>query len=383
MFELSAGPNPVPDFEEALRVIKVDDSHFVGAHPLRLPVKGGRGVYGGHMIAQSLLVGIESTRDNETNQVFIPDSYHLYFIGAGNSKVPMNYTVERLYDDENISKRFIIVEQKGKRRLTCLITLRRPGSKPFHDGSHLDISIPVSKIQLKYPDPDLLHQVQHTDFIRNAFGKEFIDYRECPEENEQYAAERWLTVFTGIRNHAEPGAQVETIVEELPDAQGTMHSVEKSILRPKNSQSFRNPIYNFVGLADLSDSAFLTTMARILHIPWAPSLEVDSTYDPGRDATFIMRSTLNAAHIFHYNAMSLDHHIYFHNEDYTSNEESSFDICKEWLAFTYQMKRLSNNRTLVRGFIFNENKKCIATVIQEGLTIMQNGVGSSADQSRL
>lgn len=57
MLELTAGPNPVPDFEEALRVIKLDETHYVGAHPLRLPVTGGRGVYGGHLIAQSLLCG--------------------------------------------------------------------------------------------------------------------------------------------------------------------------------------------------------------------------------------------------------------------------------------------------------------------------------------
>ena len=384
MLELTAGPNPVPDFEEALRVIKLDETHYVGAHPLRLPVTGGRGVYGGHLIAQSLLVAIESTRDSTTNQVFIPDSYHLYFINAGNAKTPMNYTVTKLYDDSISSKRFIVVQQNGKNRLTCLVNLRKPGTKTLHqEGSGPNISIPVPPIQLKYPNPDELHQVQHTDFVRNAFGKEFIDYRECPEEKDQYAAERWLTVFTGLRNHAEPGASLEAVTEELPDASGKIHKVEKVILRPKDSQSVRDPIYNYVGLADLSDSAFLTTMTRILHIPWAPSLEIDETYDESRDATYIMRTTLNAAHIFHYNAMSLDHHIYFHNQDYTPDDDSNFDICKDWLAFTYQMKRLSNNRTLVRGFLFNEKHKCIATVVQEGLTIVYNGVGNTADKSRL
>ncbi|EMG50687.1 TES1 Peroxisomal acyl-coenzyme A thioester hydrolase 1 [Candida maltosa Xu316] len=381
--ELSAGPNPLPDLEEALRVIQIDETHYVGAHPLRKPVTGSRGVYGGHTIAQSLLVGIESTRDPITKKVFIPDSYHSYFINAGDAKVPMNYTVTKLYDDENMKKRFIVVEQKGKTRLTCLVSLRKPGTKPLHGQSNLDISIPVPKIQLKYPNPDELHQVQHTDFVRNAFGKELMDFRECPEENNQYAAERWLTVFSGITNHPEPGATLQTVVEELPDATGTMHKVEKQILRPKDSSSVRDPMYNYIGLADLSDSAFLTTMARVLHIPWAPSLEIDDTYDDSRDATIVMRSTLNAAHIFHYNAMSLDHHIYFHNDDYTPDDDSKFDICKDWLAFTYQMKRLSNNRTLVRGYLFNENHRCIATVVQEGLTIIYNGVGKTADKSRL
>lgn len=367
MFELSAGPNPFPDFEEALRVIKIDDTHYVGAHPLRLPIHGARGVYGGHMMAQSLLVGIESTRDEKTNKVFVPDSYHLYFIGAGNAKVPMDYTVEKLYDDENISKRYVIAKQKGRHRLTCLVTLRRPNSKPVHD---FDVSPPVPKIQLKYPNPDELYQVQHTDFVRNAFGKELIDYRECPEEDKQAPAERWVTVFSGISNQPQPNARYDTIVEPFPDAQGTIHTLEKNILRPRDTQSFRDPMYNLVGLTDLSDSAFLTTMARVLHLPFARSLQVDGTYDPSTDATHIMRRSLNVHQIVHYNAMSLDHHIYFHST--SEDDESGFDICKDWLTFTYQMKRLSNNRCMVRGYIFNEKHKCIATVIQEGLTVFHS-----------
>ncbi|CAI5756478.1 unnamed protein product [Candida verbasci] len=389
MLELSAGENPLPDFEEAFKVNKIDEFNYIGAHPLRLPVSAGRGVYGGHMIAQSLLVAIESTKNDQTGEYFIPDSYHSFFINAGNYRTPMEYKVNKLYDSDSIAKRYIEVVQRGKNRLTCLVTLRKAGTKTLHSNSNplskLDISVKPPTLRHKYPDPDKLYQVQHTDFVRNAFGPELLDYKLCPEENNIPASETWLTLFTGLKNIPEKGNnQYETITEELPDAIGNLHTSEKKILKPKYSRSMKNPIYNYVGLADISDSAIITLMARVLHIPWTPSLERDQReYNAETDATFVIRSTLNAAHIFHYNAMSLDHHIYFHNDDYVPTDGSKFDVCKDWLSLTYQLKRLSNNRLLMRGFVFNENDKCIATIIQEGLTIMFDSVGSTADKSRL
>lgn len=379
---IAAPEVPYPDFEEAFRVIQIDDTHYVGAHPLTLPIRVARGVYGGHMIAQSLLVAIESTRDPNTNKVMIPDSYHLHFIGAGNHKIPMNYTVEKIYDDETMSKRYITAEQQGRNRLVCMVSLRKPGTAPLHNRD-LDESIPVPKLQKKYPDINKLYQVEHLGFVRNAYSKEFMDYRECPEENDQYASERWLTVFGGIKNVAEPGTEHETIVEHLPNALNEIEPVEKTILRPLHSKSFSDPMFNFIGLANLSDSAFITTMPRILHLPWDPSIERSGTYDSASDALLLMRHSLNVLHIFHYNAMSLDHHIYFHNDDYTPNDESAFDVCKDWLTLTYQMKRLLNSRLLCRGYFFNDKGKCVATIVQEGLALVYEGVGETADKSKL
>ncbi|KAI5968856.1 hypothetical protein CANMA_002030 [Candida margitis] len=380
MLTVSAGENPRPDFEESLRVVKIDDTHYVGAHCLRKPVKMARGIYGGHMIAQSLLVGIESTRLETTNEVMIPDSYHSFFINAGNNKTPMEYEVTKLYDDELISKRSIVVSQGGKNRLTCVVILRKQGTKPLHK---IDENIPPPLIQTRYPDPDKLHQVQHTDFCRNAFDDDFVDHRRTPEERKLHFAERWISIFTGLKNIPEPGAKYDKVKDALPDAVGNMQSYELDILRPKNSQSVKDPIYNYVGLGEISDSTFITTLARVLHIPWAPSLERGEEYVPELDATYLMRSSLNALHVLHYNAMSLDHHIYFHNDEYEPTDGSAFDISKDWLAFTYQMKRLSNGRVLARGYMFNENRKCVATVLQEGLALLSEGVATTADKSRL
>ena len=65
------------DFEESFRVKKVGEWKWEGVHPLKLPLRLARGVYGGHTVAQTLLVGIESAPG------YIPNSFHSYFIGPG------------------------------------------------------------------------------------------------------------------------------------------------------------------------------------------------------------------------------------------------------------------------------------------------------------
>ncbi|ABN65994.2 peroxisomal acyl-CoA thioesterase [Scheffersomyces stipitis CBS 6054] len=327
----------IEDFEEAFRVVRVEEDRYVGAHRLELPMIGARGVYGGHTAAQSLLVGIRCVRDDPSRADFLPESFHMYFIAAGDPRVPMSYEVAKLYDDENMSKRSIKVIQKGRVRSNVLVTMVKPGYKT---QKAVDIAMPVPPLQLKYPDPNKLYQVHHTGYVRNAYSDEFVDYSLCPEEDALYPAERWIT----------------------------------KIMRPHNQQSFKDPTNNYVALADLSDSALLTTMARVLHLPWNPTEDHPfEEIDHSKNAMSIMPITLNALHLFHYNAMSLDHHIYFHNDN-IGEDIKSYDAVKDWLCLTYQMTRHRNSRTLVRGFMYNKKHQCVATIIQEGLTIMHDSV---------
>ncbi|CUM67060.1 uncharacterized protein PRCAT00004749001 [Priceomyces carsonii] len=316
----------IPDFEEAIRVIKIDEENYMGAYPLRLPMIGARGVYGGHTVAQTLLVAIESAPED-----FVPHSFHAYFVKAGSGKTPMHYKVLKLHDDERFAKRSIQVIQEGKVRFNCIASLVKS-----NNSSSFEIQPPIPKAQIKYPDMDKLTVVHHTDYIRNAYSPEFEDFRLVPEENSQEPADRWIVVFSGL----------------------------------DQPSPFKNPSSHYVGMADLTDSAFLTTMARVLHLPWNPTENgpVES-FDEEKDARKLMERSLNILHLFHYNAMSLDHHIYFHD-----NDHANFDMTKDWLCFAYQMRRLSNSRTLVRGHLFNKEGKCVATVVQEGLTYLFEGI---------
>ncbi|KAG2732991.1 hypothetical protein G9P44_003981 [Scheffersomyces stipitis] len=363
----------IEDFEEAFRVVRVEEDRYVGAHRLELPMIGARGVYGGHTAAQSLLVGIRCVRDDPSRADFLPESFHMYFIAAGDPRVPMSYEVAKLYDDENMSKRSIKVIQKGRVRSNVLVTMVKPGYKT---QKAVDIAMPVPPLQLKYPDPNKLYQVHHTGYVRNAYSDEFVDYSLCPEEDALYPAERWITVFSGIRNQPEPGKENEfdELEEVIVDSKGKEMKSTKKIMRPHNQQSFKDPTNNYVALADLSDSALLTTMARVLHLPWNPTEDHPfEEIDHSKNAMSIMPITLNALHLFHYNAMSLDHHIYFHNDN-IGEDIKSYDAVKDWLCLTYQMTRHRNSRTLVRGFMYNKKHQCVATIIQEGLTIMHDSV---------
>lgn len=383
----------IEDFEEAFRVIKTGENTWRGAHPLRLPVKMARGVYGGNTIAQTLLVAIESTRQGD--EVFIPESFHLYFVKAGNAKIPMEYEVNNCYDDHILKQRDIKVIQKGKIVSTALCTLRKQTvfgqTKNSGKSSTFSISPEIPQLVNKYPEPNKLHRTYHTDYVRNAYSDEFVDYNLCPEEKNIPPAERWITVWSGTNNIIDPKYANcrEEVTEEIhqtivkaidEDEQEEGYSTVQlldagpsKIIPPKYQKSFTDPMFNLIGLANLSDSALLTTLARILHIPWNPTEDHPFLeYDGSKDAKQIMVHSLNAIQIFHYSAMSLDHHIYFHIDNF--EDDNFFDVVKEWLCFSYQVKRLSNNRSLVRGHLFNEKKKCVATVIQEGLTYMFQGI---------
>lgn len=317
------------DFEDSFRVKKIGEWKWEGVRPLKLPLKLARGVYGGHTVAQTLLVGMESAPG------YVPNSFHSYFIGPGDSTVPMQYFVTELHTGKNFASRYIKVVQKGTVRLNCLVSLTKKGAKP---GPDTQVAPPKL---LETTDPDTLEQVVHTTYIRNAYPPEFVDKSLAQDELNTPASERWITLF---------------------------HKIEQD-------HEFTDPKFNFIGLADLSDSVILTTLARALHMPWNSTINNKRReYDEEKDARKLMPISLNMMHIYHYNAMSLDHHIYFHTDDY----ENGFDLINNWLTFHYQFRVHSNNRTLVRVYAYNREGNCVATIIQEGLTYLQDGVSDNA-----
>lgn len=319
----------IDDFEEAFRVIKIDEEHYVGAHPLRLPMEAARGVYGGNTISQTLLVGVKSASED-----YVPHSFHSFFIAPGKATMPMEYHVVKINDTGDIIKRSIKVTQKGKVKFTALVSLIRKDVKL--DDTETDFQTNPQELHTKYRDPSSLHTLRHTGYMRNAYSDEFVDHKLLPEENKLSPADRWIQVWSGVH---------------------------------QENNTFKDKMFNYISLGAVSDSVFLTTLARVLHAPWNPT-ETRSfeEVDLDKDARIWMNVSLNALHLFHYNAMSLDHHMYFH-----SNDPNDFDLAKYWLTFNYQARRVSNNRTLVRGHYYTKDGKQIATVAQEGLTLAFKG----------
>lgn len=314
-------------FENTFDVEKIDEENYVGKVPLKMPLKMARGVYGGHTCAQTLLVAIRSAPG------LIPHSLHSYFLAPGNSNVPMRYKVMKLLDSRNFAIRYIEVHQNDRIRYTCTVSLVRPGRR----------NNPKSKYDIRDPFPGKIDRnastskVQHhTGYILTSYNDKFLDYKLVPEEVEKHPTQRNL-VFHHKINQDDP---------------------------------FSDRAYNYVALADISDSALLTTLARVLHIPWNPTKDHPYLeYQEERTALFALDLSINALHIYHYNAMSLDHHIYFHMDDF-----ESFDPCASWLTSDVRYKRHSNNRTVVESSMYNSDGVCVATVVQEGLVVFHQGI---------
>lgn len=323
-----SSPTQTDDFEDALKVRKINDSLWEGVHPLRLPIQGARGVYGGHMCAQTLLVAIELAPG------YVPLLFHSHFIKPGNPTMVCTYNVVNLSDTDDLCVRQVHLIQKDQLMYSAVCTLVKEGSGYRRDV----VSVPRPPLTLKYEDPEKLNQSFHTDFIRNAYSDEFVDWRLCPEEEQQEPSERWISIW------------------------GRLHQSHKREAVDKR--------FNFVGLADLSDAAILTTLARVLHLNWNPTLDNPfHEQDDSKDARELMNMSLNGLHIFHYQAMSLDHHLYFHCDSF-----DAFNVIGDWTSIAYQYKISKNNRTLLRGHFYDKNGRCLASYVQEGLTILQPGV---------
>lgn len=364
-------PPVIEDFEELIRVIRQAPDVWVGAHPLRLPMKMARGVYGGNTIAQTLLVAIELTRSDD-GATYIPELFHMYFVKAGNWKIPMTYRVTFASDDDGLARRYIEVVQQDNIISTCLCSLRRPRAKGQPRNPQHEIQRQMTTVSKKY-DPRQLSKTYHTGFVRNAYSKEFTDYTACPEEKSLAPSDRWLTVWLGLHNVIDPKyagreEELKVRVRLEEDESSVFEAGPAEVIPPQYQKLFKEPVYNLIGLANISDLAFLTTQARVNHIPWNPTQDhpVDAL-DEGKDAGLLITHSLNILQIWHYQAMSLDHHIYFH-VDLMEDDDQGFDIVKDWLCFNYSTKRVNNLRALVRGFMYNQKGYCVATVIQEGLT---------------
>lgn len=82
----------VAPIETQLRLEKFEENLFRSTEVLWRP-KNARGVFGGVVIAQSLMAAVKTV-----DQKFYVHSMHCYFVTAGDNKIPIVYQVERVRD---------------------------------------------------------------------------------------------------------------------------------------------------------------------------------------------------------------------------------------------------------------------------------------------
>lgn len=350
-FDLSSvyPPNTAINVEDVYGIVKTGDFTFKGKEPLQKPAAAARGAYGGNIAGQAVLVAIRSSPEG-----FFPHSLHSYFVKPVSSTAVVDWEVEEILSGKNFCNRAVKGLQDGELKFFANVSLTKRNSFKTSMDKYEDY---VKKEEEKAKrtkegtldgdedddddDPvlrPLLFQTpQHDWFDRNKVQDIPLDtrgacnlvYHKLPEEMHDLqltgredsipAAERRVSYYTqwGIENEGGVNQPLTGVTKE----------------------------FQFVGLAVISDALFLTRLARVLRV-----------------------EGVDLKDFVHYFLVSLDHIIYFHDED--------FDTTK-WMQFSFKAVRLVNNKALLEAEMYDSKGVHVATVIQEGL-VHFNGLESHA-----
>ncbi|KAK6457979.1 thioesterase-like superfamily-domain-containing protein [Scheffersomyces xylosifermentans] len=300
---------------------------YQGLQTLAKPTKMSRGVYGGNLCAQTLVVAMESVPANEG---FVPHSLHSYFVKAGDDTIPCNYQVEKLNDGKNFANRLIRVVQNGELKYIVMVSLTKKNSlekakKEYNNNEKnpypFEFQSAVPSTFYKYPQKDLELNTNfdHSGMLQHKFPPNFVDHELENDEHLKAAGDRELSFYIRLK--------------------------EEEQLQSK---------YRYAGFAMVSDSIYLSSLSRILHLPKLSSGLPISVF--GEKAPYFF-------------SVSLDHSIYFHDDDFDP---------KEWAFVNFKAPRFSNNRVLLQAGYYDKNGKLFATIVQEGLVFFKNGTEHKA-----
>lgn len=307
------------DLEEEFGVEKIGPNLYRGKKPIAKPDKRSRGAFGGFLAGQALVVAIESVPKE-----FKPHLFHSYFVKAVDDLAPLEWAVDEVSNGRNYANRSLKAYQYGDIVYTANVSLTKKistkkaieetGVKPF------EFQTPKHEWFNRHKLEDLPVADVNSRFLAyHKFFPEVVSLEDTREEDNISPAERQLSWYFkwGIEN------------------EGDFHQPLANL----------DSKYQYVGMASLTDTVYLTRLLRILRI---------------EDA--------DHSQFIHYFSVSLDHTIYFHDDD--------FDVTK-WMSFTFKVTRFSHNRALCQGEVYNDKGVHVATIVQEGL-VMLNGLEEGA-----
>ncbi|WP_328823390.1 acyl-CoA thioesterase [Metallococcus carri] len=133
------GPDPSPADLDEDDVPSRELELFVG----RSQITPHKRVFGGQVLAQSLIAAGRSVQAVDGLQARRPHSLHAYFIRPGDSLEPIRFAVENLRDGNSFSVRRVFAMQKGRTILSATLSFQEPA-----DGLDHQAQMPST------PDPD-------------------------------------------------------------------------------------------------------------------------------------------------------------------------------------------------------------------------------------
>lgn len=118
-----------------------------------LPMPYGR-VYGGQVLAQSVMAGGLTVPAEEDGTVRRLHSLHAYFVRPGDDQSPIHFIVQRIRDGASFSARRVMAVQHGRTILNLASSFQRPGPGLDHQDPMPEVPEPESLPSLleKYDD---------------------------------------------------------------------------------------------------------------------------------------------------------------------------------------------------------------------------------------
>lgn len=336
-------------FAEAFELVQINSSTFEGKKPLTKPNPKSRGVYGGNLAGQAILAAMKTVPPG-----FSPESFHSLFVKNASDQIPVTWEIDEVSNGRSFCCRTVRGVQEGKIKYMVDISFAKKNSLKEAEADHQNyLEARRSKLAMKdsgLAEGTVDEKDDDDDDDDDLVQKPFYFLTAYPDWLKNIDKSKMIhNSSTGQKRFIE-----HLIPRQLVSLEGSKY--EESIPASKRRLAFfvrlgdgntklEDPNLQFAGLAVLSDSLFLTKLARLLRI-----------------------STVNLNQVAHYFSVSLDHTIYFHDTD--------FD-CTEWIAFGFKALRLVNNRVLLEAELYNSAGQHVATVIQEGLVHL-NGLEVNA-----
>lgn len=301
-----------PKLEAQFSIKPQGNDKFIGAKPLAKPSENSRGVFGGNLCAQAILVAQETV-----DKSFVPHSLHSYFVKAGCDDIVCSYQVEKLSSGKFFANRLIRVLQNDELKYIVMISFTTKNSidktkKDFKNGGQqipFEYQLPVNSDFYKY---DLKDIPTRSDFdfgknLSHKFPPNFVDANLNMDEHKKTAGERDLNFWIKVDDR-------------------------------------KSKKYKYPGFGIISDSIFLTSVSRILQLPLQNDFPIGAT----------------GAKNDHFLSVSLDHSIYFHDDKFDPTN---------WIFVNFKTPRFCNNRVFIQAGYYDQNGKLFASIVQEGLVL--------------
>ena len=175
----------------SLHVEEVDDRHFVAAQL----DNSLHHIVGGHIAGQALMAASRTAPDRT------PHSAHVYYLRAGDARLPVDFHVEHARDGGTLSTRKITARQRGEVLLEALASFSKPVDDVGHQVAMPDVADPESLLPVQEQLRDYAEEYGGHWVRPQPFDLRYVDLppRLAMEQDGSVATDPDVVAANGIR----------------------------------------------------------------------------------------------------------------------------------------------------------------------------------------